>query len=647
MNYALKLAALLASTLLMQACDNNSVNIDPGSLPPPVADTQLMAGAASRSMLPTVNGGRDYLNDAPGWPAPGATDPNNPGVFVASWDQGQVDVGNGRSDSAWVHDDLRTTALAMSRGNEQVILVMADAYSFFSSDIAAIVERIRTRLPATWQEAPILVSATHNHHGPDSAFSINDDWFSLLADEIAFAAEDAVAAMQPANMVTASGVHGYGVSDQRDPNIPDERLKILAVDATEDGSAIATMVQWSSHPESTLGFRPPAEAAGLDAACATKGWTGGNCTAEGRYLTADYPGVLRERLTASRGGEVLYFNGPLGTQIGPGASPTWVVDEEHPVGDGHSVPAGAVPLSTCDRSDPYLCRSFAKTESIGTELANAVTTLLAQAGPVEVAQLTVHVEPFFTRLTNIGFRLLIAEGDIGWQETELFNCQGTPLSADNCTSTGQELVDDPWITPVLGSQITRGDVLRTELAHLDFGDVGILWMPGELPPELVYGLPADFNTAAPEKYYEQPHLHAVGNAYKLPGHLLSLVEESTTLAVGLGGDQVGYYVPVDEYRLRCLDLVMPAGASCADLAQRGVIEDPQWIGGRTCKTITDDSSALLAFGADADAVAAICRYGQGLGRELGEPEDHYEETNAAGWDLIDDLWAAAQRMFGS
>ena len=47
-------------------------------------------------------------------------------------------------------------------------------------------------------EAPILVSATHNHHGPDTAFSINDDWFSLMVDEIATAAEDAVAVMQPA-----------------------------------------------------------------------------------------------------------------------------------------------------------------------------------------------------------------------------------------------------------------------------------------------------------------------------------------------------------------------------------------------------------------------------------------------------------------
>ena len=44
---------------------------------------------------------------------------------------------------------------------------------------------------------------------------------------------------------------------------------------------------------------------------------------------------------------------------------------------------------------------------------------------------------------------------------------------------------------------------------------------------------------------------------------------------------------------------------------------------------------------------AVCRYGQALGRELGEPEDHYEETNAAGWDMVDDTWAAATVLFKS
>ncbi len=633
---------LCLSFSLLQACSDGS-DEDFVSLIP---EQLLQAGAASRSILPTVAGGRDYLRDAPGWPARTDLDPHDPGVFIATWDQGRVDVGNGRSDSAWVHDDIRATALALVYGEERAVLVMADTYSYFSPDIAAMVERVRSRLSTTWQTAPVLFSATHNHHGPDTAFSINDDWFSMMADEIALAVEEAVANIQPAILRAGQGDHGYGVVDARDPIIRNTELNVLALDHADIGEPIATLVQWTSHPESTLGWSPPAQSADLDTVCAIKGWTGGNCTAEGRYLTADYPGVLRERLMQSRGGEVLYFNGPLGSQIGPGAAPTWVVDEAHPVGDGLTVPAGAEPLTVCDDRGPYQCRNFAKTESIGHELANAVTHILSNAEQVPVTQLQVHTENFYTRLTNIGFRLLIADGDIGWQVPKLYNCTDGVLADDNCVDDGAELVDDPLLSVLLGSQIRRGDVVQTQLSHVDFGDIGMLFMPGEVPPELVKGLPQDFATAPPEKYYDAPHLHAVGANYTIPGYLLSLLDEAITLTVGLGGDQLGYFVPVSDYRLRCLDLVLPGGSSCADLAARGVIEDIDWVSGAICKSITDDPAALTNLGDDADAVAAICRYGQALGRELGEPDDHYEETNAAGWDMVDDLWTAAQRLTG-
>jgi hypothetical protein len=126
------------------------------------------------------------------------------------------------------------------------------------------------------------------------------------------------------------------------------------------------------------------------------------------------------------------------------------------------VPEGALPLTGCADRPKYLCRSFAKTESIGTELANAVSAAPGNMTPATVTQLSVHREDFFTRLTNIGFRVLIADGDIGWKP--------------------------PLLAPFFGSQITRGDVIKTQLAYVDFGGVGILFNPGELPPELVIGL---------------------------------------------------------------------------------------------------------------------------------------------------------------
>ena len=126
--------------------------------------------------------------------------------------------------------------------------------------------------------------------------------------------------------------------------------------------------------------------------------------------------------------------------------------------------------------------------------------------------------------------------------------------------------------------------------------------------------------------------------YHFEGHL-AIVTADPQIDAGGSKPQIAQHHLVDEFR--------QARIAQTDLAARGVIEDIDWISGDTCKRITDDAAALTDFGADADSVAAICRYGQALGRELGEPDGHYEETNAAGWDVVDDLWNAAQALLAN
>ncbi len=611
----------------------------------------LSAGAASRSVLPTVANGRAFVSDAPGWNRPDASapiDPDSPGVYVPEWDQGQVDVGNGAADAAWVHDDLRVSALALEYGGDQVILVSADVYMVFSPDADEIAKRAHDALPREWRDAPVLIAATHNHHGPDTAFSVNDDWYELFATEAVGAVVDAVAAMQPATLEVASGEHRFGASDTRDPVVIDPNLRLLIARQAGTPDVIGSVVQWANHPETTLGWNPPGVSkAKLEQICAEQRWSADDCSAEGRYFTADYPGAMREVVQRELGGEVLYFNGALGSQVGPGSAPAWLIDAAHPVGNGWTVPDGAFPLGLCESPDPYLCQSFAKTETIGTQLADAVVRLAEATTPVDVAGLFVRHQEFFTRLTNIGFRVLLADGDLGWRAPTVYSCGSGALDNSNCASDDGELEDDPILTPLTDSQITTGDVIKSRLVHLDLGDVGFLFMPGELPPELVIGLPRDFD-AAPEKYYrDDPDLHAFGSKYDSPGYLLSLVEESTTFTVGLGTEELGYFVPISDYRLRCVDGVLAQGSTCAGLFADGFIEFPDAVAGTTCQAIDNDPATLTLYpDSVGEALAAVCRYGQAIGREIGEPEGHYEETNAAGWNLVDDLWAAATELFG-
>lgn len=627
------------------ACSSsNDDDAKPGASTSPTTEAvTVSAGAASASILPTVDGKRDFLDDAPGWPTDGV-DPYDPGAFVVEWDQGRVDIDNGSNDSAWVHDDLRSTAVALERGDERVVMVSTDTYMQLAPDADEIERRAHEKLPKEWADAPILIAETHLHHGPVTAFGVNEDWYDMMADATAGAVVDAVAALTPAKVSVATGEHRYGVRDARDPLIVDPRLNVMAIDDADSGDPIATIVQWASHPETTLGWEPPAEATHLDEACPAKGWANDDCFAEGRYMTADYPGVLRTRLADRVGGEVLYFNGAIGVQIGPGDAPTWVVDEDHPVTDDGEPPAGAKPLTTCDDRDEYMCRSFAKTESIGDALADAVIELRDDAEPYSPTELTVRREEFKTRLTNVGFRVLLAEGDLGWKPPTVFTCDGPPIN-DECAEVPHATEDDPVITRLADSQILSGDVGASRITDLSLGSVGFMFMPGELPPELVIGLPDDFATNV-DAYYDEPELHATGADYTIPGNLLSLVDYDVTFTIGLGTDELGYFVPISDYRLKCLDIALPAGAHCADLFERGVIEGADFIGGKTCARITDDPDELAALGDDGPAVAAICRYGQGLGAEISEPDGHYEETNAAGWDIVTDLWAAAKRLYG-
>ncbi len=608
------------------------------------AGDQMLVGAASRSVLPTVDGTTNYLGESAGYYQ---VDPFDPVVFVAAFDQGQVDVGNGDSDAAWVHDDLRATAVAFQSGESMVVMVGVDLYMVFAADAAEIEARARTLLPAHWRDAAdIIISATHNHEGPDSAFSINDDWYDHAADEIAAAIGEAVSYLEPATLHVASDEHRFGVSDGRDPIVIDPSLRVMTAVGDETGDALATIVQWASHPETTLGF---AQEFGHDitADCAAKGWAMDDCTAEGRYFTSDYPGVMRDVVRSEIGGEVLYLNGAIGSQIGPGEAPVWVVDDSHPVGNGWTVPDGAVPVAgAADFTD----ENFATAEAIGTQLGLHVLQLASSVTPVastgSSGQIEWREQSFFTRLTNIGFRVLLADGDLGWQLPMAYSCP-RPFDEETCVSDDGAFVDDPVLTPLVGSQIRVGDVLRTRIVHVRIGDVGFMFLPGELPPELVIGLPADWATDSDQYYVAADEQHARGDDYRTPGYLLDLVDEPTTFVVGLGGDELGYWVPLNEVKMRCAaDILGPEGG-CAAAFEAGLIDFVDGVSGTQCRTI-EDVPALLGAADPALAQIALdsCRYGQALGRELGEPPGHYEETNSAGWDLVDDTWAAAVQLFG-
>jgi hypothetical protein len=609
----------------------------------------ILVGAASRSVLPAVGGGTAYLEGA----VPDPADATSLGAFVPEFDLGQVAVGNGDDRAFWVHDDVRVRAMALDdpTSREMVVLVASDLYMIFRVDgdqiRREVAERLADRDPGGGhgrnRPVELIVTATHNHHGPDTAFDVNHGWYDYMIDQTVDAVVEAIDDRQPATLRVASGEHWFGAHDGVDPIVYDPTMNVLQAVRQGGSETIATIVQWNNHPEVTLGYEPPVPVED----CVALQVAGESCETEGRYFTADFPGVLAETIGDEVGGEVLYFNGAVGDLTGPGGTQVWEVDEEHPLGDQVHAPPGAVaPGGGTD----YTARNFRRAVIIGEQAAFQALRLLENAEAVRTPRLSYEEEPFFTRLTHRGFRLLLvpdADGrpeGLGHNLPDLYTCPATgPKTDSTCDSDGSATTDDPVLGP-----IRAGDHLRSSVSYLRIGgDVAFVMLPAEIAGELVMGLPAEFRST-PELWYEEPELHVAPEDFHIPGYVRARVPEEYLFTVGLGNDQLGYAKSITDYRIGCVaDLLAGLGA-CDQLYTIGAIEFPDGVAGETCKLLAENPAAVdelvARFGADAaQGVIVSCDYGQ----TLGQADGHYPETNSAGWDLGTDILDAVGRLTGN
>jgi hypothetical protein len=661
----------------------------------------VVVGAASRSVLPTIGGTRDYLDFAPGWDD---ISPDDPGAFFPAWDQGPISIGGGDDDASWVHDDLRVTAVAIAgvdvaaveaaidaqelaeatsttdrfattttsvistttsttiptttivattttraplpKSTDTVVIVSADLFAILAADGAAIERRAKELLddPLTPDDAlKVIVTATHNHHGPDTVFDVNPDWYAVMVEEAAVAIVAAVTKMEPAVLVAASGEHRFGVADARDPLLVDPRVNVLQARKARSGKPIATIIQWANHPATTFGWSPVGQFADE---CAQKGWPARDCSAEGRFFTSDFPGILRKRMQTVFGGEVMYLNGAIGSQLGPRSADVWRVDEFNPLGDGLTVPADALPVGG---AEDFRERNFARTQTIGDQLAlTALSLILDESTPIETDGPVWSEEPFYTPMTNLLYRSRIADRGFGWQQPVTYSCGARPYTDTSCVTDRAVIEEDPLLTQLTGGAITVGNAIKSRLVHIDFGDVGLLFVPGELAPELVIEPPFDFVTNI-AGYYRRPDLHVTGPGYAIPKPLAVRSGDAISFTVGLGGDWLGQAVPISDARLTCFDRAISGDVSCDNLFGAGYLLAPDSLGGATCQQLADAPPVLVPEDPQSPSLQALldaCRYAQVLGISEGVPDGHAEELDTVGWDLLRDIDDAATRLFG-
>lgn len=255
----------------------------------------------------------------------------------------------GRKPSG-VHDPLYARLLVLREGKETVALAGLDLLGFEHNDVRDL------RVLAGYDAAgrALFVAATHTHSGPDTLglwgrlpglSGVNPRYQRRVKKQVAEALKLLETQLRPVKAAGAKGsLDPRGLCrDSRDPQVIDPDLAVLRLTG-EDGKAVATVVNWSCHPE-VIGK-------------------------ENRLVTADYPGPLCARVEAKTGGACLFLNGMIGGLMTPDVK----------------------------------IENFYETERIGTAVADAALALKAAPG---AGRLSYRSERILVPVENSRYRLAL------------------------------------------------------------------------------------------------------------------------------------------------------------------------------------------------------------------------------------------------
>jgi len=188
--------------------------------------------------------------------------------------------------------ELTARALVLRKGQTTVAVVVLDVLGFPS----VLGDRVRAKVDRIPPEN-VLVAATHAHSAPccyafpDGRGGHTGDlkWIQAACDRAAEAVNAAIDALQPVSLRIATGeAKGKIAYNHYAPDLYDRRMSVIQA-LGADGKAVATLVNYATHPE-VLG-------------------------PDVRLLSPDLVGPLCERVEQQAGGIALFVNGAQGGMI--------------------------------------------------------------------------------------------------------------------------------------------------------------------------------------------------------------------------------------------------------------------------------------------------------------------------------------------
>lgn len=585
----LPLPALLSATLACHGADK----ADDSVAAPPLGmilanDDQLYAGVARMDITPEIietytdlNGNNQFDGCM--------TDPT--GTRVGCNEEGYDDVnGDSHFDGVWiagyqsqraalgVHDPITVGALALSLNEEYVVIVGIDVLGLLENRT----RDVRDTLEAEgFDRNRLIISSSHSHSAPDVVGIWGMDLDLLtgtyppfmdaiegnIEDVVHLAAGDMVPVTPTQGLVHMSddptmngapfgGVNPNdrmigGINDIRDPLIAADAVWALALDGAD--GRYATLISSSGHPE----------VSGSDHS----------------LLSADFVGYARDYIEAHDGGTTLYVSGALGGMQSAGGSTLPAIDE-----------AGERILD--ENGDPTWLEDADEWEGArtwGVEVAQAARAALTDSSAWE--SLRVRNQDMLIPVNNISFKLAFQTGLL---------------------DTPDEYVVMDSTCPGWGTDNDLFGCVPASVWEITLGPSVLGTSPGELMPELFYGVPE-------EPAMDDAALRPTDRRWVQASDACATTDFADCVDEKTVGECDCLHHHATPYR------ISDAGAGTIESLMPGTYKVPIGIANAYCGYIVPQP--------DFNTYVSV----------LTEDGDHYEETNSCSKDfatLIQDTWLA-------
>jgi len=413
-------------------------------------------------------------------PVNDALDPSSKGKYDGIYLAG---FGNNRPATG-KHDDLWARAVVLEYGDTRIAIVAIDLIGYYSNANYYGIGEIKKLVDPKLGVSEILIASTHNHEAPDTigAWGPNPLSDGKYPRYLRFVDHQIAKAMNKAASSTVRTVMKLARTDpQTSPSIAGMQTRTHGRPPDFFDEELRVM-QFFDGSGSTL-----------DRVIATViNWNTHPESMESgnTVITSDFPNAVREAVEKKYGGTAIYISGDIGAVEIIGDSNIKSTDRVRFDGKDY-------PMKPGNKRPDY---TFERTEAIGRDVAKAVFDALGRSEWSGSPAIDIKKATLRAPMDNVGYAFLASKG-----------------------------VLDTMPLPREGEQLE----LETTVYALTIGDAQIITSPGELFPEVFYGVEKNRRRDCSEADTKRPAEPAVRDR----------MTKKYKFVFGLCPDEFGYIVP--------------------------------------------------------------------------------------------------------